>query len=308
MSGAFSFFLRLRLGSFFAKLAGQEPHVSWAALVREHLLEYPVQKLRLLSGTDKRPLPEESVVRADDDFVVIRIDGHNIFWPVDFPHDQIRSCYLSMRDDGPDNYFRFYTPQKDDVVFDLGACEGLFSLMLRGRVAKVYSFEPFPTLCTSLAMTLKEDVEGDRAEICNYAVGDKTGEADFYLDDDLDGSTMAGDRIGGGVKKIIVPSITLDEFVRAKGIEKISMIKMDIEGAEYSALHGARETLARLRPDLLVCTYHYPHDYERISDFLRENGYTLTASPLVMTPQGGGRPWYRHALIYATPAGSGRAS
>ena len=162
MSGAFSFFLRLRLGSFFAKLAGQEPHVSWAALVREHLLEYPVQKLRLLSGTDKRPLPEESVVRADDDFVVIRIDGHNIFWPVDFPHDQIRSCYLSMRDDGPDNYFRFYTPQKDDVVFDLGACEGLFSLMLRGRVAKVYSFEPFPTLCTSLAMTLKEDVEGAR--------------------------------------------------------------------------------------------------------------------------------------------------
>jgi hypothetical protein len=78
------------------------------------------------------------------------------------------------------------------------------------------------------------------------------------------------------------------------------MIKMDVEGAEYSVLEGAREIIKEFKPDLLVSAYHYPYDYERLSKFIVDLGYDISRGPLVMTTQNGQRrPWYRYALIYA---------
>ena len=53
----------------------------------------------------------------------------------------------------------------------------------------------------------------------------------------------------------IVQAVSLDDALSGF---RPTLIKMDIEGAEYDALLGARETIHRYRPGLAVCVYHQP--------------------------------------------------
>ena len=70
----------------------------------------------------------------------------------------------------------------------------------------------------------------------------------------------------------------LDEFVRDRGIAHVDYIKLDVEGAEVSALKGARETLRAFRPSLALCIYHNnSRDLIDVPEFIRELdlGYIL---------------------------------
>ena len=48
----------------------------------------------------------------------------------------------------------------------------------------------------------------------------------------------------------------LDDIVDDLGLDRVDVIKMDIEGAERVALQGARRTIRRFRPRMAICTYH----------------------------------------------------
>ena len=56
--------------------------------------------------------------------------------------------------------------------------------------------------------------------------------------------------------EIVVRATSLDQYVRENGVERVDLIKLDIEGAELEALRGARETLRRDKPRLQICLYH----------------------------------------------------
>lgn len=68
--------------------------------------------------------------------------------------------------------------------------------------------------------------------------------------------------------------ITLDEVVKE---EPVTLIKMDIEGAEKEALKGAEATIRREKPDLAICVYHKPEDIWQIPLLLADmvSGYKL---------------------------------
>jgi len=58
---------------------------------------------------------------------------------------------------------------------------------------------------------------------------------------------------GGG--KITVPTATLDSLVEAGKVLPPDYVKMDIEGAELQALHGAARTFQRFHPVLFLATH-----------------------------------------------------
>lgn len=51
-----------------------------------------------------------------------------------------------------------------------------------------------------------------------------------------------------------------------------TFVKLEIEGSELQALHGARETIARNRPKMAISIYHKPEDLETLLDFVLETG------------------------------------
>lgn len=61
------------------------------------------------------------------------------------------------------------------------------------------------------------------------------------------------------VKKITssleVSVTTIDEFVRNNSLDKISLIKVDVEGFETEVISGAMDTLKNLKPDLFIEIY-----------------------------------------------------
>ncbi len=71
----------------------------------------------------------------------------------------------------------------------------------------------------------------------------------------------------GSVK---VSTISIDDFVQERGIKKVDYIKMDIEGSELAALHGAEKTLRRFRPRLAIALYHREDDFIAIPSYLNE--------------------------------------
>ena len=95
---------------------------------------------------------------------------------------------------------------------------------------------------------------------------------------DVNGSVQfKGDR--GKVSKVVTDNVAdcfeSDEIRECRAVtidtvvkdEKVGFIKMDIEGAEYGALHGAAETIKRDKPFLAICVYHKPGDVLAIMDY-----------------------------------------
>jgi FkbM family methyltransferase len=75
-----------------------------------------------------------------------------------------------------------------------------------------------------------------------------------------------------------VDSVSLDEYVRRTGTARLDAMKIDVDGYEYKVLTGARDTLARFRPVLMLEIGKYTlqsagDSLEELIDFLHALGY-----------------------------------
>jgi FkbM family methyltransferase len=148
-----------------------------------------------------------------------------------------------------------------DVVYDVGAHVGFFSVCAARLGATVYAFEP---LVVNAARLERNAALNPRLEIqvTRAAAWHETGLVDLVPgDSSKEFRTVAG----AGV-----PSIALDEF--AEGERSPTLIKLDVEGAEADVLRGARRILADARPTI-VCELH--SEQARVDVFELLNGYRV---------------------------------
>lgn len=163
------------------------------------------------------------------------------------------------------------------VVYDIGAQAGYHTLLasrLTGRNGMVYSFEPLPRnhdmLIRHLSLNEVFNVHPVRA-----AVSDQNGELCF----DPGPGFMAGHLSAeGGLR---VKCFSLDSFVGSEDrVRPPDVIKIDVEGAELKVLEGARETLARHRPTIMIDTHDFLGGdhvglHDACASFLSGLGYEL---------------------------------
>lgn len=151
--------------------------------------------------------------------------------------------------------------KQGDIVLDIGANIGYYTLIfakLVGKNGKVYAFEPDPT---NFAI-LKKNVEINGYKniiLINKAVSDKTGKLKLYLCNDNKGSHSiypCDNR-----KFVEIDSIKLDDFFSNYN-GKIDFIKMDIEGAEYSAVKGM-SNLLRKNEEIKIISEFAPMNLKR---------------------------------------------
>lgn len=149
--------------------------------------------------------------------------------------------------------------QPGTTVFDVGANLGLMSVPVLEKcpTCRVVSFEPSPNSLPFLERTRSGSRHGDRWTIVAAAVAERSGELEFTVGsphDALYEGFRSGDRIAGG-RTITVPVTTLDAEWQKLGRPAVSLIKVDVEGAEAGVLLGARELLADCHPAILVEWY-----------------------------------------------------
>ena len=84
--------------------------------------------------------------------------------------------------------------------------------------------------------------------------------------------------VAGGLVGMQVPGLetrafsarSIDGVVAELGIDRIDLIKMDIEGAEPLALDGAMKAIRRFRPQLAISIYHQPEHFYMLPLILME--------------------------------------
>ena len=155
------------------------------------------------------------------------------------------------------------------VIFDCGANVGVFSAVAASRGAQVYAFEPIEQVVQQLRET--QALYPEQIHTVPFALSDKISSEDFYVDEGYGAvCTMCGELSGKSSKKISIQTTTIDSFIEENHVEKLDMIKADIEGAERHMLLGAADTLRRMQPKLAIATYHLPDDAEVLARIIHE--------------------------------------
>lgn len=129
------------------------------------------------------------------------------------------------------------------VIFDVGANAGIFSLAaLAVRPdAIVHAFEPTPEIAAGLRTTAA--LNGlDRLNVHQTAVAARSGHAalrrfrgELGTNEGMNFISSTAD----GATSEIVPTVSLDRFCAEYAIDRIDLLKIDIQGNEHQALTGA---------------------------------------------------------------------
>lgn len=138
------------------------------------------------------------------------------------------------------------------VFVDVGANVGLHSLWASQYFACVHAFEPYPPVRDRLLTLIKRN---DIANIVVHEVGlgSANGEVPFFSPPEENlgmGSFVpqySGLNIPYGVLRVVVG----DDYFQ-DNVERVDLLKIDVEGYEPDVLRGFRRTLERCRPDIII--------------------------------------------------------
>jgi FkbM family methyltransferase len=169
--------------------------------------------------------------------------------------NDVSLCTYAANEFEPNEFFMLSTVLRPKMVaLDIGANEGLYTCFIASRVGRqgrVIAVEPSSRerrrLERNIALNLLENVT-----VYDCAIGDTPGTAALHLAEGrYSGQNTLGEFVHAGIKECGVEEIrvrTIDEIVVELGLERLDLIKIDVEGLEASAIRGAAETLRRFRP------------------------------------------------------------
>lgn len=237
--------IRKLIGMFFSWMPASAPLLIYTKVLAIPPLSY------IRDATIKRILPHEVVVGD----AILEIN----------PADAVISAALTFGVYEPYETQLFRNAiQPGMTIVDIGANIGYYAVLagLRaGPTGTIVAYEPDPTNLSFLEKNLERNGLTNAVAV-QKAVSNQAGIATFYLTEHNKGThSLANNR---DVRETIeVETDTLDLSLRALGIEKVNVLKIDIEGAEPLAVQGMGETLAR-NPNIIIFTEFYPKAMRRL--------------------------------------------
>jgi FkbM family methyltransferase len=202
--------------------------------------------------------------------VVADVQGCHILCP---PWSNLASAWISV---GLHEYaemrFALDFVRPGDIVVDVGANLGVYSVLLARRGARVWAFEPDPQARQILLTNLRLNNVGENVVIEDVALSDSDGEAYFTVDHES--SNHIVHRRSASENSTLIQVRKLDDYlgrmVAGRGSEAVTFVKIDTEGFDGNVLMGAESLLQRARPVLCVETWG---GGRTIRDWLRTRGY-----------------------------------
>jgi FkbM family methyltransferase len=159
------------------------------------------------------------------------------------------------------------TIQPGDVVLDVGGFLGAYAILSArwaGPSGRVVTFEPTAWTAGIAREHFRMNPEGERVTLIEAAVSDRAGRARFAtFDQAYRNQIIAGDSEGSSHgydqqrQQYSVPTVTIDDVCRERGLIP-TLIRMDVQGAEFAALEGARRTIEDRRGRLRIVVEMHP--------------------------------------------------
>jgi len=158
-----------------------------------------------------------------------------------------------------------------DIVYDLGANFGVYTMhALSQKVEKIYAFEPTPKNIECLNQTFKWD---ENVSIVGKAISNKTETKIFYLHTHSVGNSL--NNVTGN--PIEVECINLEQWIKDNNALLPTIIKCDIEGAEYDFIESlSDEFFDTIRA--FIVEYHYNDSNDKVWPLIKRFlnlGYTI---------------------------------
>ena len=146
--------------------------------------------------------------------------------------------------------------ERDSVFIDVGANLGYYSLLAWksiGPKGKVYAIEPEPTNYRILEKNINLNL-ATNVSAFQIALSDREGDLTLFRDRyNLGAHSISRENVRVRADLTKVNCLTLDEFIRRHvGEERVSVIKLDVQGAEGRVLRGARETFGKWKPTVVL--------------------------------------------------------
>jgi hypothetical protein len=182
----------------------------------------------------------------------VLLNGKRLYFKKRWGNRKIRTLYNTLLKEqdlqSPHRYlseqFRF---EEGDVLVDAGVAEGNFALSIVEIASRIVLFEADKEWIEPLNATFEP--WKDKVVIVNKYVSDITN----------------------------ATNITLDDYFTSE--EKVSFLKIDVEGAESRLLKGSHRILSESKSlRLAICTYHKQEDEKEFKEILSKYGYTTSHS------------------------------
>jgi FkbM family methyltransferase len=174
--------------------------------------------------------------------------------------------------------------RKGDVVIDAGANVGYFTMLfsdLVGARGRVHAFEPVPATFGLLSENVRQFPYYTNVSLNCAALGDSDQKTKIFIPDGDHGQAALvyhrdASWKDAQVAPIDIEMMRLDRY--AGGLEKIDLLKCDVEGAELLILRGAESSLRRFRPKVFLelderWTSSFGWSPKDVIGFLRSIGY-----------------------------------
>lgn len=142
------------------------------------------------------------------------------------------------------------------TIIDIGSNIGYYAILenkLVGKYGKVFSIEPSPKNFELLNRNLELQPQKN-FQTYNLAINDKNEKIEFIINKKSNWSKIREptDIIGKDDEVIKITSKTLDEFCNEEEIERIDLIRMDVEGLEVKIIEGSKNILKKYQPRIMM--------------------------------------------------------
>ena len=133
-------------------------------------------------------------------------------------------------------------------AIDIGANVGVWSYWLSKYAKQVESFEPNPKVFNAL-----KNIKIKNVNSYNIALSNKTGSVDLLIPKGSkgfsnQGASLSSIKVQGEHKSISIEAKRLDEY----NFLDVDFIKIDVEGHEHEVIKGARETIKKFKPTMVI--------------------------------------------------------
>lgn len=175
--------------------------------------------------------------------------------------------------------FMYQFVEGGDTIIDIGAHIGSETVLLGSKLGKghIYSFEPTPGIVQRLKTNISINNLEAKVDVEEMAVSDHDGKTKFYLSKESEINSLHTNKDS---KAINIKTISLDKYANLHHLKHVNMLKIDVEGHEYSVIIGSKTLLTKHKIDVIVFEVNdqsgqYYQDNLKTRELLRSFGYKL---------------------------------